>query len=279
MTMTCRLTVSALAAAILVGCSSTVPPEATEMPPPQSDWAEENDGATTATPITLDFHATDLTITPGDVDWFTFTLDRGARVIVDLWPWTPGFYPLVVLLDDALQLVATNGFSFGAEVAAGTYFVALTAGPDYTFTGHHSASGYYSLSIIAVATQAPDALEPNDTRDEATPIVLDHVSPELTITSGDVDWFAFTLVASATVVAYVDTRGFASTLDTMLGLFDANGDLVAWDDDYGGSYDPRIETHLGPGTYYIAVTGYPDFWFLGDHAQDGSYRVSVRATP
>jgi hypothetical protein len=39
----------------------------------------------------------------------------------------------------------------------------------------------------------------------------------------------------------------------MPGLFDAHAEPIALNADYGGSYDPRIETHLGAGTYYIAV--------------------------
>jgi hypothetical protein len=101
---------------------------------------------------------------------------------------------------------------------------------------------------------------------------------DLSITPGDVDWFTFTLTTSVTLVADVGTHEFSSTLDTMLGLFDASGDLMGSSDDHGGSYDPRIETHLGTGTYYLAVNGYPGFSFRGDHAQGGSYSLSVTAT-
>jgi hypothetical protein len=111
------LAAAALTTALLVGCANTVPPPSQSA---QRDWAGWNDDPATATPITLDFRAADLTITPCDLDWFTFTLDQGAPVIVGVWTTSPGLSPLVVLPDDALQLVAAGRYSFGAELAAGT---------------------------------------------------------------------------------------------------------------------------------------------------------------
>ncbi|MBA2666759.1 MAG: PPC domain-containing protein [Trueperaceae bacterium] len=131
---------------------------------------------------------------------------------------------------------------------------------------------------IDVTTSSPDAYEPNDDRSVATAITLDFQTADLTITHGDVDWFTFTLTEPATVVADVDASQISSTLDAMLGLFDENGDVIEVNDDYG-SLDPRIEAYLGAGTYYLAVTGFPDGSFQGDHYQDGFYALTVTATP
>jgi hypothetical protein len=126
---------------------------------------------------------------------------------------------------------------------------------------------------IDVPMPAPDQYEPNDDRSVATEIILDFNAPELTITPGDVDWFTFTLIQPATIVA--DVSSF--TFDALLGLFDANGDIIEGDD--YGSVDPRIEASLDAGTYYLAVTGYPDAAFQGDHYEDGSYALTVETTP
>jgi hypothetical protein len=126
---------------------------------------------------------------------------------------------------------------------------------------------------IDVPMPAPDHHEPNDDRSVATEIILDFHDPELTITPRDVDWFTFTLIEPATVVADVSSFGF----DALLGLFDANGDLIEGDE--AGSSDPRIEADLDAGTYYLAVTGYPDGLFQGDHDQEGFYALTVEGTP
>jgi hypothetical protein len=60
----------------------------------------------------------------------------------------------------------------------------------------------------------------------------------------------------------------------MLGLFDANGDPIDWNDDYGGSCDRRVGAHLGAGTYYLAVTRDPAFSFRGEHARRMGHTAS-----
>jgi hypothetical protein len=356
------------------------------LPPPEDDWGEGNDEPASATPIALDFFASDLNITPGDVDWFTFTIDAAVTVSGALWPSSHGFHPFMALYDETLEQIAGAGWWFQEFLEPGTYHVAISAEPDYGFSGHHAGTGYYTLQLTAplppvadvlepndarstaaplgtyvftrltitpgdidwftfsldvdarveisvgssegnldvratlfdevdvardvgwfmgslpagvyhlvvtdeadvhftgdhtasgfydlylraVALSEPDAFEPNDTPADAEPIALVDASARLTITPHDVDWFTFTLSTPTTVVADVDANDVGSTLDAMLGLFDADLDLLAYNDDHG-SLDPRIEVHLPPGTYYLAVTGFPDVGFDGNHLQDGFY--------
>lgn len=121
----------------------------------------------------------------------------------------------------------------------------------------------------------PDQYEPNDSLTEATPITLDFVSPELAITPSDDDYFVFSLGETRTVTADVDASEIGSTLDPMLGLFDASGNTIEINDDYHG-LDSWIERTLDAGTYYLAVTGCCGF---GSHGQNGFYVLNVTATP
>ena len=88
--------------------------------------------------------------------------------------------------------------------------------------------------------------------------------------------------------------------DTILGLFDENGLLLALNDDAGSS-DPddgdgeegnlgsKIEYQVPEGaTYYIGVTGYDDFDFDGNsddtynvmpHEETGAYALTVTVIP
>jgi len=71
--------------------------------------------------------------------------------------------------------------------------------------------------------------------------------------SGDVDMYVFTVGVASDIVIETVTNG-----DTLLGLFDANGDLLAEDDDGGAVYASRIEGTLSAGTYLAVVVAYQD---------------------
>jgi hypothetical protein len=89
------------------------------IPPPDADAYEPMDTVGRATAVTLDFRA-DLTLLPGDVDRFTFTLDEATTVRIVVDPTYPMTYPLVALLDAAQQIIA-GGLSWSEfDLDAGT---------------------------------------------------------------------------------------------------------------------------------------------------------------
>jgi len=74
-------------------------------------------------------------------------------------------------------------------------------------------------------------------------------------TRSDIDWFQLTPPVSGTWV-------FSSTVDTTAAdvvgrLYDATGQLLAWDDDSNGNWNFRLEATLTAGqTYYLGVSAY-----------------------
>ncbi|MCC5619857.1 pre-peptidase C-terminal domain-containing protein [Nostoc sp. CHAB 5715] len=70
----------------------------------------------------------------------------------------------------------------------------------------------------------------------------------------DFDFFRFTLANSGTVTIRTVTSG-----DTVLGLFNGAGNLVASNDDSGGGGSSLITSSLGTGTYSISVSKYAFF--------------------
>ena len=72
-------------------------------------------------------------------------------------------------------------------------------------------------------------------------------------TSGDEDWFWFTLNSQTRVVAY--TTG---TTDTTGYLHDSVGNLIAQNDDRGAWPNFLIARELGAGTYFMRVRGWYD---------------------
>lgn len=161
-----------------------------------------------------------------------------------------------------------------------TGLTSVTVSPTTTTTYTLTATNRNGSSTADVTVSVADALEPNDRPGAATVIDLDYHSPELTITPGDVDWFTFSVSAPATtpVIADIDASALGSTLDSVLGLFDAGLNQLAVNDD-SDSLDSLLELSLEPGTYYLAVSGFADFDFNGDHAQLGYYYLSVTTAP
>ena len=103
--------------------------------------------------------------------------------------------------------------------------------------------------------------------------------------SGSGDFDVFALQTSAGLTITVDTR--ASTLDTLVALYNATGELVALDDDGGGNLTSLLRYRVPTtGTYYALVSGFfslPEDPFdsgsgLGA-GEEGNYSVIVSASP
>lgn len=96
---------------------------------------------------------------------------------------------------------------------------------------------------------------------------------DLRPTGQDVDHFRFSAASGQTLIAQV-TQG---QMDTVLGLFDESGGLVADDDDGGAGLLSRIQIPLpATGTYTLAVSTFPDLDFSGDGDTGGRYVLEVR---
>jgi hypothetical protein len=139
--------------------TTTATTTVTVVPPLDDDALEPNDTPDTATAVELDYESDALSIVAADLDWFTFTLEAPARVLVDIAASRIGsLLQAVVRVHDAdLHLLAlfTDGMIFEPhpeppvplELAAGTYFVAVHgAGPAYRL--HRRSSGAYQLSVV-----------------------------------------------------------------------------------------------------------------------------------
>ena len=99
--------------------------------------------------------------------------------------------------------------------------------------------------------------------------------------TNDVDFFALHLRAGDTIYLDIDYGvGGATDVDTILGLYNSAGALLAQDDDFfpatvggGGSisvFDSYIAYRVGAdGTYYVAVTAWPNFGSSGPSFSSG----------
>jgi len=113
-----------------------------------------------------------------------------------------------------------------------------------------------------------DDYEPDNSQAEAKPfLVNDPYQIHTFHTSGDQDWIWFGTEDGA----YYTIRTWASPLgslaDTVLELFDSNGQPVSGDDDSGAGTDARLQFQAAyTGVYYARVTEWADrygtaFWY------------------
>jgi hypothetical protein len=126
----------------------------------------------------------------------------------------------------------------------------------YNTTKHELADVYEDNNSIgaAAAVTAPFNTAPNSMFTEISP------------SAGDVDFFSFEAEAGQYLIAEV-ARG---QIDSILGLFNADGVLIAFNDDTNGLLS-RIEGGLPyTGTYYLAVSYYADFGFDGSGPGQGA---------
>jgi len=155
---------------------------------------------------------------------------------------------------------------------------------------------YGTSSATLIESETNDTLAVADLIPRGPAIWVDAGAMELT--TGDVDFFSIRLEeGEILMVATTPLEELFTMPDTVLGLFDQDGYLLALNND-AGSGDPGIsEEYLGSkieyqapagATYYIGVTGFDDFDFDGNsdesdntipHEETGAYALTVTIIP
>jgi len=144
-----------------------------------------------------------------------------------------------------------------------------------------SGTGDLSGSTVrynGTTTYEDNWAEPNDVPSQARSIALPFDSvpitryTEIEPTGGDIDWFRFQATGGNTLVAEVVT----GQLDSLIALFDGAGNLVDADDDGGAGLLSKIVAPLAAdGTYYLAVTTFPDTGLTGAGGSGGRYVLDL----
>jgi len=144
-------------------------------------------------------------------------------------------------------------------------FTVVTPGGE---TLRHSLLVESTLPVIAEK-------EPNNGFQQAQPIQIPQVIDGLIREPKDVDVFRFQGQARQRLVFEVLAARHGSALDSILTLYDADGHLLAVNDDADGSVDSRLEVTLPrAGTYFLSL--------IDAHDQGGLahvYRLVVKPAP
>ena len=234
----------------------------------------------------------DITVANNDVDLFEVSLNAGDTLFADINAAVNGSeLDSVVTIFDAFGnlLVQNNDNSFDnvtepdafqqfTALINGTYYVGVSSSanlgydPNVPESGIGNSSGVYDLilSLEEADPQEQVYREANDTillansvdLDSSAPVVISGEigdNPNITLANNDVDLFEVNLNAGDTLLADINAQLIGSGLNSVLTIFDANGNLLVQNDD--NSFDNVTEvdpfqefTALQDGTYYVGVS-------------------------
>lgn len=218
------------------------------------DYAGELEGATTLTVGVAVDGALEI---PFDEDVFAFAAEVGELYAIDVAPGT--------LSDPWLELLDAGGLTLDQNddvadsLAARIVWEAPDSGWYYVKVGGWG-TGSYTLTV-AVAGEPDDH---GDTIEGATPVRLGAAIEDAVEERDDTDRFSFEAVAGRLYQVEV-TLG--TLYDSWAEIQDAEGALLAWNDDIGPYFGSRIiwEAPVS-GRYYVEVGGWKE---------TGSYTLTI----
>lgn len=181
-----------------------------------NDAHEPNDTLKTATPIEPG-KTVDAVILSGDVDYFAFTTAKPYQYVVVDAQYT-GALDGASLYDAAGALLAGRTLDGKSQI-----FCAGEAGTHYLkFYAYPGGRASYSFTVTLCDN---DANEPNDTKEQATPLHSGE-SKEFTLAAGDVDCFKVTTTKPGQDIALtVSGYNYANQGETFWLYLDPAGDL------------------------------------------------------
>ena len=171
-----------------------------------ADAFEDNDSIASAKEIQFDT-TYDLSIEKDDIDWFKIITDQFivAEITTDIYTFAGisiDAYSAHNLTDTKLPNINIDSLFFN------TRLISLTPGINYiraqTPTGINSeelrkrlnGKGLYKISLkksLEYIEFKDSIYEPNENREQATPITTDFCAKNFSIIGGDVDWYSFSL--------------------------------------------------------------------------------------
>ncbi|MDR3122520.1 MAG: peptidase, partial [Treponema sp.] len=217
--------------------------------PMPGERARPNSALEQAEAVALGETATDYFFTPADVRWYVVSVPGPGRLTVN----TEGTLDtLLEAYDKWEELIGRDddsGYQGNAKVVADL----LSATPVYLrVSAYQGATGRYRLKTKFAPPIKPDPFENDNTISTAKDIQGGESQARNFTDAGDVDW---ALLRIASQGSYgIAAMAEDNYLDTFIQVFDAEGELLAENDDGGGFWNAFLNIDLNPGTYYIRVS-------------------------
>lgn len=254
---------------------------------------------TIATSIGSGFHGS------RDVDIYRFTAVAGT-VLSAQTSYPVGGVPMDTMLrlfDVAGNTLTVNDDRPGSLYsqinivvpATGTYYLAVSGAPNAYYSpliggsGLSGDNGSYRFDFAVTSADIGDSMLA--AFDTGVGPIAGHFQTNAVIGDGlfgsrDVDFYRITAVAGTVLTVRTSYPG-GVPMDTVVRLFDVFGNQLALNDDaaLGTAYSALTYTFAVPGTYYIAVSAFPNGLYnpslggSGVSGLGGSYRLDVDLVP
>jgi hypothetical protein len=198
------------------------------------------------------------------VDYYTFTLPSDSVVAAIMTSSDIDGY--LTLTDSAGNYLRGDHDSYGANdpmivefLPAGTYNLAARAASS-------TVGGLYEVDLRTAAGPRPPFCASRATLALGGSITGKLSFASCQYTDGTfADIYQINLASGTKIALALDSNDF----DAYLYLLDAQGNVVAQDDDSGGNLNSLIVDSLTAGTYYVVATAF------GDYTAGGNYALSL----
>ena len=243
-----------------------------------------------------------------DVDLFRFEVANSGNVRA----FTTGGIDTVLRLFDAAgtEIAFNDDFNgllseLSVELLPGVYYTGVSSYPNFSYDPtvldntrvEGFTTGEYGLQLEVtpgdVNGTIPTAVSlENDLGFQLadlttlTTVAPGSIGSDLGGNSGDndVDIFSFNVPTGGGLVTIQTDEGLdpSDPVDSILRLFDDNGQELAFDDDGGNGLFSRLEASLDAGTYFAGVSGFANFGYnpfsssSGNPGSTGSYALQFQ---
>jgi len=247
--------------------------------PFEADEYEPDDDREQAGEIEVGSHQNHNLHVTGDRDWISFRAETGTGYVIETFDLGGRIDTIVSLYDSEGRELTSDDDSGGEPLASRLTWMPEEDGVLYVmvrdFGADEAGPGTeYGISVRQEATRplTADEYEPDDTMAEAGETEVGEVQTHSIYVEGDHDWLSFEATQGTTYL--IETSNLGLEIDTVILLYDENGEELAQDDD--GADEPRASritwTAEETGTVHILVHDYKD-----NRAQPGmQYDISVR---
>jgi len=232
-------------------------------PPSRFTESEPNNSIAQANTITPNVTVRGALDPAGDVDFFAFQASAGQRVRIDVAAkrLTPSSAAdtIVALFDSSGRKLAENDDRAPGQLDSLLEFTVATAGR-YAFSirdfGNKGGPNFTYEVTVTLTGGAPARVnesEPNNTFAQAQTITPDVLIVGRLDPAGDVDFFSFSAAAGQRLTVDINARSLTppSEADTVVTLFDSNGQPLAENDDAGGSLDSFLTFEIPRSGQYV----------------------------
>ena len=200
----------------------------------------------------------------GDQDWYRITVpaSRGEGYYLDVE--TSGELDSYMEFFDGAGSLLSENDDGGGDSNARIFYGPVTAGEVYLVKVRQyddNGIGEYEISA-SLSRPSLDQYEPDDQWESAREVLLPssgETRQERSFSSpDDSDWILFRVPSPRTV-----TLATLGTADTLITLYDDQGELIEESDDDGEEYNGRIRRFLAPGVYRLEIRQYEEDALLG----------------